>query len=59
MADQDLEELEDVELVETAEDNARDLTSGLVITTFVMSLLAMVFMLMALGKWYAVGPFKG
>lgn len=55
----EIEEVEDVELLdEEPADNARDLTSGLVITTFVVLLLALVVMEMALAKWFEIGPFK-
>jgi len=49
--------LEDVELLESDEDNARDLTSGLVIVTTVALALGFLMMEMALGKWFGVGPF--
>lgn len=59
MANNDDLELEsDVELLSAPEDNAKSLTSGLVITTFALSLLALFAMLKALGP-LGVGPFKG
>ncbi len=57
MADQDMDVLEDVELLESDDDNARALTSGLVIVTTVALALGWVMMEMALGKWFGVGPF--
>ncbi len=40
-------------------DTARDLTSGIVITTTILLLGAMLVMFMALNKYFAVGPFAG
>lgn len=48
-----------VELVEGIEDTARPLTSGIVIATSVILLVAFVVMESALGHWFKLGPFKG
>ena len=56
MADAELDVLDDVEMLEE-EDNARALTSGLVIATTVVLLVAFFMMEKALGNWFAVGPF--
>jgi hypothetical protein len=58
MANDDVELEPDVELLGEAEDNARSLTSGLVITTFVLGLLALFAIIKAQGA-YGLGPFKG
>lgn len=39
------------------EDNAKALTSGLVITTFAVLLLAILVVVAACGKWFDIGPF--
>jgi len=57
MADSELDVLDDVEMLEGEEDNARALTSGLVIATTVVLVLALVMMEMALGEHFDVGPF--
>ena len=57
MVDEELDVLDDVELLESEEDNARALTSGLVITTTVGLILAWVLMELALKTWFGVGPF--
>lgn len=59
MADSELDVLDDVEMLEGEEDNARALTSGLVIATTLMLVLAWVMMEMALGEHFGVGPFAG
>ena len=43
--------------IEVAEDNAKELTSGLVITTFAVMLVAILVMQLALDKWFAKGLF--
>ncbi len=50
---------DDLDLDQEESDNARDLTSGIVITTTVLLLGAMLVMFMALNKYFAVGPFAG
>ncbi len=56
MANDDLDLLEeDVDLVEGVEDNARALTSGLVIGTTIVLVLAFVVMQGALNQWFKVG----
>lgn len=57
MADEELDVLDDVEMLEEEEDNAKALTSGLVIATTVVLLVALFMMEKALGNWFAVGPF--
>ena len=57
MADEELDVLDDVEMLEEEEDNARALTSGLVIETTVVLFVAFFMMEKALGAWGAVGPF--
>jgi hypothetical protein len=57
MAADELEEYDDIEMLEGEEDNAKALTTGLVITTTVMMILAFVFMEMALAHWFGIGPF--
>ena len=57
MADSELDVLDDVEMLEGEEDNARALTSGLVIATTLVLILAWVMMQMALGEHFEVGPF--
>ena len=49
----------DLDLEEEESDNARELTSGIVITTTVLLLGAMLVMFVALNKYFAVGPFAG
>lgn len=56
MADEELDVLDDVEMLEEEEDNARALTSGLVIATTVVLFVAFFMMEKALGNWFAVGP---
>jgi|JI102314A1RNA_FD_contig_41_4017511_length_612_multi_2_in_0_out_0_2 hypothetical protein len=46
----------EVEIVEGLEDNAKGMTSALVITTTVVLFLAFIVMEMALGKWFKLGP---
>lgn len=58
MAETEFENMEDVELLEAPEDNARSLTSAMVITTFILSVIAFITMEVALGKWFTIGPFK-
>ena len=54
------EEIYDDDVALEAEaDNAKDLTSWLVIATTVMLLLAFFAMQMALGHWYNIGLFGG
>ena len=53
------EEFEDVEVAAEDMDNARDLTGGLVLTTTLTLLGALVVMLMAMDKFFALGPFAG
>ncbi|MAB91207.1 MAG: hypothetical protein VX913_15950 [Planctomycetota bacterium] len=57
MADEELDVLDDVEMLEEEEDNAKALTSGLVIGTTLVLLVAFFMMEKALGAWFAVGPF--
>lgn len=45
----------EIDVVEGFEDNAKDLTNGLVFATTVVLLLAFVVMQMALGKWFNIG----
>ena len=45
-------------MLEEEEDNAKALTSGLVIGTTVLLVLAFFFMEKALGKWHGIGPFS-
>lgn len=47
----------DEEEFDVPEDNAKALTSGLVITTFAVLLLAIIVVVAACGKWYDIGPF--
>lgn len=51
------EEFEDVAVEAEDLDNARDLTSGLVITTTLTLLGALVVMLYAMNTYFAIGPF--
>lgn len=57
MAQED--DVDQAEFVEGIEDTARPLTSGIVVSTFVILLVAFIVMEMALGKWFMLGPFKG
>lgn len=57
MADEDI--LDDDVMLAEEQDNARDLTSALVITSTVALVLAFVVMQMALGHWYGIGLFGG
>lgn len=61
MAADDLDLIDDdlEVLTEEEEDNARALTSGLVIGTSVILLIALFVMLSALGDKFGVGPFAG
>ena len=54
-----MEDIQDIEIVEEDVDNARDLTSGVVITPTVVLIMAIVPVLMALGDLYEIGPFSG
>jgi hypothetical protein len=47
----------DVALVEGMEDNAKALTSGIVILTTVLLLAALIVMQKALGHWFNIGMF--
>jgi hypothetical protein len=55
--EEDLPPPEEAGVAEIPEDNAKELTSWLVIGTFIMSLVAFLIMERALGKWFAAGPF--
>lgn len=57
MADNEEDMMDDVAVEDS--DNARDLTSGIVIVTSVMLLLAIFVMLKAFAKFYAIGPLAG
>jgi hypothetical protein len=52
---------DDAELVEVEgiEDTAKPLTTGIVLTTFAVMLIAFIVMEIALGKWFNLGPLKG
>ena len=53
------EELKDIEVAEEQPDNAADLTSGLVMVTFGILLLAIFVMEKALANYFDVGFFGG
>jgi len=58
MAADELEPMEDdLEVIEEQEDNAGALTSGFVIGTTVVLLVALFLMFKALGQSFEVGPF--
>ncbi|MAE95262.1 MAG: hypothetical protein CL910_11430 [Deltaproteobacteria bacterium] len=57
MADEELDLLDDVEMLEGEEDNARDLTSGIVFATTGALVIALFIMEKALAAWFNVGPF--
>lgn len=56
MAEEDLDALEG-DAPMAPEDNALALTSGLVITTFGLGLLAFIMLQKAMANWYGVGMF--
>ncbi|HYC78359.1 MAG TPA: hypothetical protein VEI02_12100 [Planctomycetota bacterium] len=56
---QDIADDQAVELVDTVEDNAKQLTSGIVFATTAVMVVALVVMLNAIGHWFEIGPFKG
>jgi hypothetical protein len=47
----------EVDVVEGFEDNAKNLTGGLVFATTAVLLIAFIVMEMALGHWFKIGPF--
>ena len=55
----DFDEDDDLDVFEEATDNADALTSGIVITTTVLLLGSIIVVMMALEKFYAVGPMAG
>lgn len=53
------DEFEDVAVEAEDMDNAKDLTGGLVFATTFALVGGLVVMLMALNKFFAIGPFAG
>lgn len=59
MANLDEEEIiEELEVIQEDADNAKDFTGGIVMTTTLILLVALVTAMMALGDTFHVGPFK-
>ena len=52
------DDMDDVYEAEEAVDTAAAMTSGIVIVTFIIMLVAIVLMMAATGKWFQVGPMK-